>query len=489
MQGVWRVAVAVPAALLLVVAAAFAGVDHSGFVKGPFKEGREITRQCLDCHDKQASDFIKTSHWKWKGTPNHVNGMENSSKEYGKINMINSFCTTVANAKDTKPMEACGQCHAGYGWTSTKFDHTDKTRIDCLVCHARKNYERSPTGCDIDPASIQKGKMDTEAAAQSVDKPGLKNCGYCHFYGGAGDNIKSPGLDSTLLTADKKRDVHMATKEKGGAGLLCQDCHKTVNHKIAGASSMMAHHDGQVKCEDCHNGNKAPHQKSRNRLIIEKHIASVACQTCHIPTISRGIATRTEWYWSDVGKNIEDKQEFGRETFLKHKGSFRWKKDYVPEYAWYNGQIERYMIGDRIQDPSKPVVITRPAGDIRDRNAKIYPYKLFKGSQPMDAAYMYLSTFQQYKSLWLHYDWDKALKDGAQDVGIPYSGKYRFVNTVAWLSAPHEVAPQENALQCGDCHFGAKRMNWEALGYKGDPMQDGGRNLTAKQTKRSKKRK
>ncbi len=488
MKGVGRTVATVTVMLITAVTGSFAEVDHSQFIVGPLKEGRDVTKQCLECHDKQATDFMKTTHWNWKGTPNHVKGMEKNTKEYGKFNMINNFCTTVFNGKDAKPMESCGKCHAGYGWTTSKFDHKDKTKVDCLVCHAKKNYERAAVGCDIDQSAIKKGSMNIEAAAKSVGKPGLQNCGYCHFYGGGGDNVKSPGLDSTLLNGDKFRDVHMAKKEKGGAGLLCQDCHKATNHKISGASSMMAHYDARVECTDCHSGAKAPHQKSKNKAIIDRHISSVACQTCHIPAISRGQATKVGWWWADVGKNIEPKEEFDMETFMKKKGTFKWNMNYVPAYAWYNGKIERYMVGDKIQDPSKPVVMTKPVGDIKDKTAKIYPYKIFLGSQPMDSKFKYLNTFQQYESLWKHYDWDKALKDGGQDLGLPYSGKFQFVNTIAWLSAPHEVAPKEKALTCGDCHMGSKRMDWTALGYKGDPMQNGGRSFAAEQKKSSKKK-
>lgn len=490
MKGVRTVVAAVSAALLLVASMAFAGVDHSDFIKGPFTKGQDVTKQCLECHESQATDFMKTTHWKWKGTPNHVKGMEKSTKEYGKSNMINGFCTTVFNGKDAKPMESCGKCHAGYGWNAAKYDHNDKTRVDCLVCHSQKgNYERAAVGCDIDMSAIKKGSMNFDVAAKSVGKPTLQNCGYCHFYGGGGDNVKSPGLDSTLLYADKNRDVHMAKKEKGGAGMLCQDCHKATNHKIAGASSMMAHYDSHVNCADCHNGAKAPHQKSKNKAIIEKHMASVACQTCHIPTISRGQATKMTWKWSDMGKKIEPEEQFDKETFMKKKGSFTWNMNFVPTYAWYNGQIQRYMVGDKIKDPSKPVIMMKPAGDIKDKTAKIYPYKFYTSTQPMDSKFKYLSTFQQYDSLWVHYDWDKALKDGGQDLGLPYSGKFQFVSTESWLSAPHEVAPKEHALQCGECHMGAKRMDWKALGYKGDPMQYGGRKVEAAATKKHGKKK
>jgi len=133
------------------------------------------------------------------------------------------------------------------------------------------------------------------------------------------------------------------------------------------------------------------------------------------------------------------------------------------------------MVGDKIKNPKIPVVMMKPVGDIKDKKAKIYPYKLYTGDQPMDSKYKYLGIFQQYKSLWDDYDWDKALKNGS---GIlPYSGKFEFVNTVSYISASHEVSPKEDALQCGECHMDGKRMNWKELGYNGDPMKIGGRGI------------
>ncbi len=124
-----------------------------------------------------------------------------------------AFCTTVFNGKDGLPRESCHKCHAGYGWTRSKFDLTDKSRVDCLVCHAQKgNYTRAGVGAEVDTALMAKGTMNLDLAAKSVGKPGLKNCGVCHFYGGGADAVKSPGLDSTLEAAPREQDVHMAKK-------------------------------------------------------------------------------------------------------------------------------------------------------------------------------------------------------------------------------------------------------------------------------------
>lgn len=453
---------------------AFAAEDHASFVSGSFKTGSDVTKVCLECHEKQAADFMKTTHWNWKGTPNHVKGLEKSGRQYGKANMINAFCTSIQGGKDGLVHEACGKCHAGYGWTREKYDFSKKENVDCLICHAQKgNYSRSNFDCEVDMKSMEKGSMDLKLSAQSVGKPTRKNCGYCHFFGGGGDAVKHAGLDSTLEKTVKKHDVHMGSKASGGQDMACQQCHKTAEHKIAGASSMMAHYDSRVACTDCHSGKKAPHQKSRNGLILNGHLSAVACETCHIPVFNKAQATKMSWKWSDVGKDLKADEQFDKETFMKKKGSFTWGQNVTPTYAWYNGTIERYMLGDKIKDPSKPVYMTRPVGSISDRKAKIYPYKLYTGDQPMDSKYGYISVFQQYKSLWDDFDWDKALKNGS-DV-LPYSGKFQFVQTISYISASHEVAPKEDAVQCGECHMGGTRMDWKALGYKGDPIKTGGR--------------
>lgn len=464
------------AVLLSSSVSAFAAEDHSQLVKGNFKEGPEVTKVCLECHEKESTDFMKTTHWTWKGTPNHVKGFEKSSKLYGKANMINAFCTSIQAGKDGIVHEACDKCHAGYGWTRTNYDFSKKENVDCLICHAQKgNYQRASIGCTVDMKSMEKGAMDLNLAARSIGSPTRRNCGYCHFFGGGADAVKHAGLDSTLEKPAKKQDVHMGSIASGGKDMTCVACHKTKDHKIGGASSMMAHYDSRVACTDCHSGAKAPHQKSKNGVLINSHTATVACETCHIPVFSKGQATKMSWKWSDTGKNLESEDQFDKETFAKKKGSFTWGMNVKPVYAWYNGTIERYMVGDKIKDPKKPVVMTRPVGDIKDKKAKIYPYKLYTGDQPMDSKYKYLGIFQQHKSLWDDFNWDKALRNGS-DI-LPYSGKYEFVNTVSYIAASHEVSPKEDALQCGECHLGGTRMNWKELGYKGDPMKTGGRTI------------
>ena len=76
---------------------------------------------------------------------------------------------------------------------------------------------------------------------------------------------------------------------------------------------------------------------------------------------------------------------------------------------------------------------------------------------------------------WTDFNWDQALRLGSQVVNMTYSGSYGFAPTEMYWPLSHMVVPGEDALQCNDCHGENGRMDWEALGYFGDPMRWGGR--------------
>src|SRR5690606_27643668 len=96
-----------------------------------------------------------------------------------------------------------------------------------------------------------------------------------------------------------------------------------------------------------------------------------------------------------------------------------------------------------------------------------------------------------------------AIAEGMKAVGLPYSGKYGFVETRMYSAIHHGVVAAPKALGCTDCHSteavscvrchqGAQgmdlpehrrkiypevkqRFDFKALGYPGDPAQVGGR--------------
>ncbi len=447
---------------LLVAATAQGATDHAKFVKGPFKSGPKVTKACLDCHEKEAKDFMKTAHWTWSSEQNIKGG----KKTIGKKNVINNFCISLPSN-----WPRCTSCHAGYGWKDGQFDFTRATNIDCLVCHdTTGTYRKFPTDAGH-PAYQDKefgGKpwkaVDLLKVAQSVGAPSRATCGSCHFYGGGGDHIKHGDLDSSLIKPTAQIDVHM------GRGMTCQSCHKTKKHAIPGNSLLISQGEGtRVACTDCHT--VEPHQNQ----VYNRHARRVACQTCHIPTIARAMPTKVWWDWSKAGRDVKEppKDKFGLETYAKMKGEFRWDKDFSPSYSWYNGSVERYLPGDKI-DPAKVVNLNRPLGDRNDTSARIMPFKVMHGKQPFDKLnnhMVYVNVFGP-DGYWKTYDWKKSIENGMKAGDLPVSGEYGFVETSMVWKVTHMVAPKQMALTCNDCHGAKGRLDWQALGYPGDPKKE-----------------
>jgi hypothetical protein len=55
-------------------------------------------------------------------------------------------------------------------------------------------------------------------------------------------------------------------------------------------------------------------------------------------------------------------------------------------------------------------------------------------------------------AFWKHYDYAKAIKAGMDTAGLPYSGKFDFIETRMNWFITHMVAPKEKAVPCAECH-------------------------------------
>ena len=421
---------------------------------GPYATGQEVTQACLECHADAATQLMQTTHWTWESQPFNVPGRE-QPVTIGKINQINNFCIgTQGNQKK------CMSCHTGYDWQeATAYDFNNPLNVDCLVCHADTSaYAKSDYG---NPAE----GIDLTAAAKSVRMPTRDNCGKCHFDGGGGNGVKHGDLDESLYFPAENLDVHMGRED-----FLCTDCHRTTNHVIKGrmvADNYTIDPQEQVACTDCHV--EAPHSDER----VNIHTQSVACQTCHVPSIALKDPTKTYWDWSTAGQDKPDDHY----TYLKIKGSFIYEKNIQPDYLWFNGNLAyRYILGDKI-DPAKPTYIDLPAGDIKDAAAKIFPFKLHIAKQPYDSGNNYLlqPITAGDNGYWTNFDWDNAFRLAEAVTGLKYSGQYGFAETWMYWPTTHMVQPKENALQCTACHGAEGRLDWLALGYPGDPLEWGGR--------------
>jgi hypothetical protein len=208
-------------------------------------------------------------------------------------------------------------------------------------------------------------------------------------------------------------------------------------------------------------------------VVIDRHIASVACETCHIPSFARVKPTKIWWDWSQAGQDLPaSKDELGMESYNKMKGAFKWAMDVVPTYRWYNGKASYYRFGDTIA-PENIVALNALHGSISDSTAKITPFKVMRGKQIYDATHRYLIIPKLFGEggYWKNYDWNLASQIGMKEIELSYSGNYAFIETEMYWPINHMVAPKEQALKCNACHNKEGRMDWIALGYSGDPMK------------------
>jgi octaheme c-type cytochrome (tetrathionate reductase family) len=405
---------------------------------------------------------MKTIHWTWVCPKSVAAG-----RPVGKAHVVNNFCISLVGNEPR-----CTSCHAGYGWADSSFDFSDRSKVDCLVCHdSTGTYRKFPTMAGhvaTEPKTFE-GEVwqppDLNLIAQSVAKPSRDTCGACHFYGGGGEGVKHADLDASLSRPDRNLDVHMDAE---GLNYSCQDCHTTRDHAIAGRCYAVPAADNQtfqfprskddshIYCESCH-GN-TPHG-SKN---LNDHVDRVSCQACHIPRAARAKATKSSWDWSRAGRRgpegevLQERDAAGRVVYDSRKGAFTWEQDFVPEYVWFNGSAESVLLDD-VVDPSAPVAINRLRGGPDDPRARIWPVKVHRARQPFDPVHNTLVAPKLFGpkgsgAYWADYDWPRAAAVGMELAGRRFSGQVSFVGTEMYWPITHMVAPKEQAVACAECH-------------------------------------
>ncbi len=431
--------------------------DHAkhAVLQKDFTSGEELTQACISCHSEAEKQFHKTIHWTWLADPS------DEKREYGKAgNSLNNFCISTNRNDDA----SCLSCHPGWG-------NTKETAVNCLVCHSQTNMNFDEAITDIkgfldegDEESKEiAGEIQAElrAAAQNIGVPGRANCGSCHFYGGGGDGVKHGDLDTSLTKPSKTLDVHMGVD---GQNFTCTRCHTTTLHDISGRvytrpaatdRKSLVEDDlaNKITCESCHTSQ--PHKTGKK---MNDHTDKVACQSCHIPDFARINPTKMSWDWAQSGKlkdgkKFKTKDEFGKFDYLTIKGQMKWAKNVEPKYLWYNGSIKSTTAKDKI-DPTETVKVSWPVGDRKDPQSRIYPFKVHKGNQPYDKINqtLLMPLLSGKQGYWNTLDWHEALMVGQESMGLPFSGKFDFIETAYVFPITHMVAPKDKSLACRECH-------------------------------------
>lgn len=418
-------------------------VDHSKFsqLQREFSTPQEVTEECILCHTERHKEVMRSAHWNWERV-SYVEGRGLAAA--GKKNVLNNFCLGAQSNE-----LSCAKCHIGFGMTNDAYDFNNARNVDCMVCHDNSElyFKGSAT------AGYPDREVNLTLVAQSVGTPHRMNCGSCHFYSGGGNNVKHGDLEEAQLACDRNLDVHMAAN---GMDMTCVACHGGENHQIKGRMySVSSTNTNRAKCEDCHTS--TPHFDD----LLNRHNAKVSCQACHIPVYAKENPTKMSWHWSTAGKlrDGEPYQEFNNDSTREYqsiKGSFVWAKNVKPDYIWFNGTADHYLLGDTIK--SVPVAMNTLFGSYDDTESKIYPVKIHRGDQIYDKKYNILiqpKLFAENKgdsAFWKDFDWETSAAAGMKHVGLPFSGEYGFVETTMHWPVNHMVAPKEQAVGCAECH-------------------------------------
>ncbi|MCM0083824.1 cytochrome C [Geomonas sp. Red32] len=428
----------VAAAFVLAASTAMAG-EHFGR-ESIEKSGYQGPETCEECHPGTAKAFLDTVHWKHESKVTNVDGID-PKKPYGMKNRIYVMCNgndIVNNLKEipkspetgkTK-FSGCNTCHPGNHLSDVGSTGPEAEKaIDCLVCHS-SDYDFSKRKPYKDEQGrIVMGQDRSTKAALAIGKPSVKNCMVCHEAAGGGYVVKR-GFSFT-----KDTDVHAAK------GMVCVDCHKAKHHKIpTGLDPNNWANDGvRISCADasCH-GDK-PHKDAD----LNRHIAKIACQTCHIPRTG-GAFAKDFTVWTQTA------DKFYEPTTLKKEAN-----ETTPVYAWYNGTVANtpHFIG--------------PKGSRKDGKSKIMPFKIFQGKAFYNAKSGELLSMD-FAPPMASGDTRGGVESAARTLGLKNPEQVAKSAVPGWQTiyfGSNHLVTKGKALSCANCHAPNGVLNFKNLGY------------------------
>lgn len=411
------------------------------------------TATCLKCHQVEGEELFHSTHYQWLGETPYMN---NGPDIQGKLDMgVNSYCINT-----TGNWNGCGACHAGLGARpEATISNSQLENIDCLICH-QDAYKRKKVGGLFVPDTSSMS-VSMKQAAQTVHLPTRKGCLQCHAKGGGGDNYKRG--DMALAhgnTADKYFDVHMATT---GADLSCQSCHTTKAHRMAGRGSDLRPTDLDVEmsCVVCHADKDTP--GGHNNSEVGRHVARVACQSCHIPIYAKNAADTIASEETETYRNWQ-------QSHTTASGAIHPEPTMAgnlnPQYRWWNGTSSSYLLFDRVPEPLPVTIATSaPLGDVNDNSAKLYPFKYKTAFQPLNSLTNELIALDT-SIYFASGDYIAATRAGLVNMGRDPNSAVSWVTTDTYQLLTHEIAPVNMVLTCADCHDNSNRMDLTGeLGY------------------------
>lgn len=403
-----------------------------------------------------------------------------------------------------KKNAGCGICHIAAGADAMPVTPqgepiaaTDqaKDQLDCVLCHGKTYDGGGVDGERVVLTDNESGKtywsLGTLEDARTVgDKVESEACKRCHinsggkFFSSGGalvrgykygnDFVAEPyeftydtGLgDEETVTIDG--DVHAA------AGIRCAECHFIGEHKVRyGRHNVSWGRDtvpDTFDCANCH-GMK-PHKDSSNDFkdMLDSHVATLACQTCHIPHTG-GLMKR------DLREPVAP-GEGGH--FYEFKDEIHYSV--TPEYRWFNGtsgSLEAVFEGPCPIGPKGS-----KQGNRKGDGSKITPFKRYEAFVWYDILVLQPVPYIL-KYFFVDGDLETAANKGMEASGwIPEGTTYDFTTRrnlglvfpfpmVCALKADHGVqkgdkvigyATRDDKQGCNYCHSTDSTF-WKYLGY------------------------
>ncbi len=361
-----------------------------------------LTFYCLPCCVTQAmaAEGVEYSYHGQMGLGTGLGMLE-------KWCALPNFSFSEQGGIDGWSAQSCNGCHIGAYWNPSK------PAADCKACHA-----------SADPVA--------------GDQPTVAKCMGCHK--------KDTAKRGDLFTAEQ--DVHIA------AGMICQDCHLKVSdgmsdHQFLKGTAMDTTEstmEGTMSCTTaCHS--EQPHiAGTRNGPVLDKHVAKVACETCHTGLRPAAALESRKWnVFTEAGKPV---------TTMRTE---RW----LPEYKWYDntgpGASGDYHL---------PILFHTERRDIP--GARIYPFNPVTVDwyvQTADSAMDDVIIVPAVKAADL--DGDRTVTLEEMRASYPEA---TLVTADMNFSISHSVVPKNLAFSCGDCHGrNGWVLDWNELGYEKDP--------------------
>ena len=502
---------------------------------------------CVACHEDEARSLHGSVHYQQSGPTDYVTNIDGPSGERwnGPSGLGYSGINTYCGAHETSPRFTCAGCHVGNGRFPKTADELlglddvgqlkELSNIDCMMCH-QEQYKRfpdpmglgfedllivsvgadgkpdpsappivrtglegipivdpvtldfdfvpaDPTNPDLDGVPAALMPISALEAARTVHATTRKSCLNCHAGAGGADGTKRGDMSTALIAPDTHIDYHMSD---GGAGLVCADCHAAGNHRVLGRGVDLRPNDvsERLTCAGCHGERPHGDYDSRDGTARDTHAEHVACQSCHIPTFAKGVATEVSRDWEDPHYSAAACN--GRGGWLPREDKLA---DMIPTYQWFDGTSEVYYLTEPLagvpQIPlsnqeasalglpngSQAYVLGMPNGDVSSRDAKLAPMKEHLGKVARNMITDTLvahSTFEFFRTG----NFEQAILSGLeQTADMAVDDPYEIVGVHTYQSINHGVEVSNDALACGACHGslsgGPARMDLQGeLGYQ-----------------------